>query len=71
MVSTDFLESELDGLAHTPTASDLGYKDSDLRSVLNTEKGVVELTPEQSSESPDAWLRTNTENFVFITSEWL
>lgn len=71
MVSNEFLESELDGLAETPTASDLGYEDTDLRSVFSTQNGVVELKPEQSPESSGAWLRTNTENFVFNINEWL
>jgi len=71
MTSPEYLDAELDGLANTPTARDLGYEDSDLHSVLCTRSGVVEFTPDCSSESSEAWLRTNTESFVFAISEWL
>ena len=71
MASNEFRESELEGLANTPTATDLGYEDSDLRSVLSTRNGSVELTPDSSSEASEAWLRTTTESFVFNINEWL
>jgi len=71
MVSNEFLESELEGLAETPTASDLGYEDNDLHSVFDTQNGVVEFTPERSPDSTEAWLRTNTADFVFNIGEWL
>ncbi len=71
MVSNEFLESKLDGLAETPTASDLGYEDNDLDSMFNTQKGFVEFKPERSPDATEAWLRTNTEDFVFNIGEWL
>jgi len=71
MVKNEFLDSKLEGLADTPTASDLGYEDSDLHSIFDTQKGFVELKPESSPESTDTWLRATTEDFVFNIGEWL
>jgi hypothetical protein len=70
MVSNEFLESELDGLANVPTATDLGYEDSELHIVLNNQNGLIEFEPEKSPESDEAWLRINTESFVFNLEEW-
>jgi hypothetical protein len=70
MVSNEFLESKLDGLANVPTAADLEYKDSDLHTVLNNRNGLVEFKPEKSPESDEAWLRINTESFIFTLEEW-
>jgi len=69
MDSKEFLESKLDGLANTPTATDLGYEDSELSTILNTQ-GLVEFRPEESPESTETWLRSTTGYFVFTLEEW-
>ncbi|MFD1643620.1 hypothetical protein [Halohasta litorea] len=72
MVSTEFLESKLDGLADTPTATDLGYEDSELCTALSTQ-GFVEFRPDESAESAESaetWLRSDTESFIFSLEEW-
>jgi len=71
MVSNEFLESALDGVADTPTASDLGYEDTELHSVFDTQNGWVEFRPDSSADSTEAWLRANTEDFVFTIDDWL
>jgi len=71
MASNEYRESELDGLANTPTATDLGYEDSDLDAVFNTQHGSVELTPQNPADATEAWLRTTTASFVFHIDEWL
>ena len=68
MVSNEFLESKLEGLANTPTATDLEYEDSELYTTLSTQ-GFVEFRPDESAESPEAWLRCNTDSFVFSLEE--
>jgi len=69
MVSNELLESKLEGLADAPTATDLEYEDSELYTVLNSQTGLVEFKPEKSPESDGAWLRINTESFVFNLEE--
>jgi len=69
MVSNEFLESKLDGLANTPTAADLEYEDSELSTILNTQ-GLVEFRPGKSPESTETWLRSTTESFVFTLEDW-
>ncbi|WP_253739002.1 hypothetical protein [Halohasta salina] len=69
MVSNEFLESKLEGLANTPSASDLEYEKSQLCTTLSTQ-GFVEFRPDESAESPEAWLRSDTESFVFGLEEW-
>jgi len=69
MASNDVLESELDGVANAPTATDLEYEDSELCTILDTQ-GLVEYRPDKSPESNEAWLRTTTESFVFTIEEW-
>jgi hypothetical protein len=69
MVSNEVLESKLDGLANTPTATDLEYEDRELCTTLSTQ-GFVEFRPDTSAESPEAWLRSDTESFVFTLEEW-
>ena len=68
MVSNELLESKLERLASVPTATDLEYEDCDLRTTLST-RGFVELTPDEPAESPEAWLRCNTDSFVFTLEE--
>ncbi len=68
MVCNEFLESKLDGLANAPTAADLEYEDSELCTTLSTQ-GFVEFRPDESAESPETWLRTDTESFVFTLEE--
>jgi len=68
MVSNELLESKLEGLADAPTATDLEYEDSELCTTLSTQ-GFVEFRPGESAESPEAWLRCNTESFVFNLEE--
>jgi len=69
MVSNEFLESKLEGLADAPTATDLEYEDSELWTTLSTQ-GFVECKPDESAESTEAWLRSDTESFVFSLEEW-
>lgn len=69
MVCNEFLESKLDGLADAPTATDLEYEDSELCTTLSTQ-GVVKFRPDESDESTEAWLRCNTDSFIFNLEEW-
>jgi hypothetical protein len=68
MVSNELLESKLEGLADAPTATDLEYEDSELCTTLSTQ-GFVEFRPDESAESPEAWLRSDTDSFVFSLEE--
>jgi hypothetical protein len=70
MHSNEFLESKLDELANTPTATDLEYEDSDLCAILDIQSGVVECRSDRSPESPRAWLQINTHSFIFNLEEW-
>lgn len=70
MVSNEHLGSKLDDVARTPTADDLGYKDSDLSSILSTQQGYIEFRPENSPASEERWLRTTTADVVFTIEEW-
>lgn len=70
MVSNEYLESELEGLANTPTATDLAYEDSTLYPVLDAQNGCVEIKPESSPDSAEAWLQIDIDTFVFTTEEW-
>ena len=69
MVSNEFLESKVEGLATAPTATDLEYEDSELCTTLSTQ-GFVEFRPDESVESPEAWLRSDTKSFIFTLEEW-
>jgi len=69
MVSNEQLESKLKNVVRTPTAGDLGYEASDLRSVLNTQQGCIEFRPENSSASEERWLRATTAYAVFAVEE--
>ena len=69
MVSNEFLESKLDGLADAPLATDLEYEDNKLCTTLSTQ-GFVEFRPDEPAESTEAWLRMDTESFVFTIREW-
>ena len=69
MVSNELLESELEGLADAPTAADLEYEDSELCTTLGTQ-GFVVFRPDEFAESSEAWLRCNTDSFVFTLEEW-
>lgn len=70
MHSNEFLESKLDELANTPTATDLEYEDSDLDTIVETQSRVIECRPDTSPESTTAWLRIDTRNFIFNLEEW-
>jgi len=69
MVSNESLASKLDGLANTPTATDLGYEDSEVCTTLSAQ-GSVEFTPAESTEPSEAWLRSDTGSFVFTLETW-
>ena len=68
MNDEEILDSKPDWLENVPTAADLEYEAADLYRTQHN--GLVELGQGHPRDSKDAYIRVDTDTFVFDLQMW-